>query len=127
MKKRVNNISNPNDLNKTLQYTSPVTWIVLGLTICVLIGFFAWSCLVKIKEKITGNANIKNGAVTLVISDAKKDKLAIGQKVYISEQVGEIVDINEGEPTISSFDLDDGEYIYTIVIKEIRPIDFLIK
>ena len=127
MKKHVESISSPDELNKHLQYTSPVTWIVLGLTICILLGFFVWSYFARIVEKIKGIATIKDGEVTLVIDDSKKDKIVVGQKVYILEQVGEILEVNNGQPLVSSFNLDDGNYVYTIVVKEIRPIDFLIK
>ena len=43
----------------------------------------------------------------------------------ISKIEGEILSFNEGEPVVSEFDLEDGEYDYYVVLKEIRPIDFL--
>ena len=126
MKKKSKSISSPDDLNKHLQYTSPLTWIILSFCTCALIGFFVWSCVYKIKEKISGEATVQNGEVVLVINDSQKDKLAVGQKVYISEQEGEIVSFNNEQPIVSNFTLADGNYSYTIVIREFRPIDFLI-
>ena len=55
-----------------------------------------------------------------------QDKLKVGQKVYILDQVGEIVSIRDRQPVVSSFSLVDGEYEYTL-INEMRPIDFLVK
>ena len=121
-------ITNPDELNKHLQYTSITTWIVLGAVILSLAGLFTWSFIYKIQEKITGKASISSGAVTLTIEESQKPRLAAGQKVYIADKVGEIKSIDDGNPVISLFDLEDGsDYTYTIVIKEMRPIDFLIK
>ena len=121
-------INNPDELNKHLQYTSITTWIVLGAVILSLAGLFTWSFVYKIQEKITGKASISSGAVTLTIEESQKPRLAVGQKVYIADKVGEIKSINDGNPVVSLFDLEDGSnYTYTIVVKEMRPIDFLIK
>lgn len=121
-------ITNPDELNKHLQYTSITTWIVLGAVILSLAGLFTWSFIYKIQEKITGKASISSGAVTLTIEESQKPHLAVGQKVYIADKVGEIKSIDDGNPVVSLFDLEDGSnYTYTIVVKEMRPIDFLIK
>lgn len=121
-------ITNPDELNKHLQYTSITTWIVLGAVILSLAGLFTWSFVYKIQEKITGNASISSGAVTLTIEESQKPRLAVGQKVYIADKVGEILSFDNGSPVVSLFDLEDGSnYTYTIVVKEMRPIDFLIK
>ena len=121
-------ITNPDELNKHLQYTSISTWIVLGAVILSLAGLFTWSFVYKIQEKITGKASISSGAVTLTIEESQKPRLAVGQKVYIADKVGEIKSIDDGNPVVSLFDLEDGSnYTYTIVVKEMRPIDFLIK
>lgn len=120
-------ISNPDELNKHLQYTSVTTWLVLGMVILFLVGLLTWSFIYKIQEKITGRAVINSGVVTLTIEDSQKPRLAIGQKVYIANKVGEITSLNDGEPVVSLFDLADDVYTYTIVVKEMRPIDFLIK
>ena len=121
-------ITNPDELNKHLQYTSITTWIVLGAVILSLAGLFTWSFVYKIQEKITGKASISSGAVTLTIEESQKPRLAVGQKVYIADKVGEIESIDDGNPVVSLFDLEDGSnYTFTIVVKEMRPIDFLIK
>ena len=121
-------ITNPDELNKHLQYTSISTWIILGAVILSLAGLFTWSFIYKIQEKITGKASISSGAVTLTIEESQKPRLAVGQKVYIADKVGEILSFDDGNPVVSLFDLEDGSnYTYTIVVKEMRPIDFLIK
>jgi len=125
MKKTLKSISNPDELNKNLQYTSPLTWIILGASVLALAGFFIWSCLFTLKVKIFGDATVKDGQVVLAVEESKKSKLAIGQKVIINDKEGSIISINDNEPVVSEFDLQDGNYTYTIILKEIKPIEFL--
>lgn len=125
MKKPASSISNPDELNKRLQRTSPVAWVSLAVCVLAMAGFLAWSFLYRFQDKIVGSAHIDNGQATLVVDPSKKNKLAVGQKVYIAEQVGEIVSLNNDNLVVSSFSLPNGDYTYTIV-REVRPVDFLI-
>ena len=126
MKKKNKTITNPDELNKSLSYSSPITWITLSTVIILLIGFFVWSFIYKIQIKVSGLATINSGNVTLHVDDSDLSSLKQGQYVYISGQKGEIISINESDkqPVVSSFSLDDGEYNYYIVIDEKKPIDF---
>ena len=126
MRKKNKSITSPEELNKNLQYSSPLTWIILASVVLLLLGFFAWSFLFKIKEKVSGTASISNGEVTLVVEEKSLDKLKVGQKVYISDLEGEILSFSDNKPVVSSFSLADGDYEYYIVIKEIKPVDFLL-
>ena len=126
MKKKEDiSISNPDELNKHLQHSSPVTWIVLGAVILSMVGFFVWSLIYKIQIKVTGTASILSGEASLRVEDKSLDKLKVGQKVYISNQEG-ILSFNDNKPVVNNIALSDGEYTYYIVIGEKRPIDFLI-
>ena len=122
-----NTISNPDDLNKRLQYTSVFTWMILSAVIVALSGLFTWSFLAKVEDKILGKVVISSSEATLVVNDSDKSRLEVGQKIYVANKVGEILSFNNGEPVISSFDLADETYTCKIVVGEIRPIDFLIK
>ena len=121
-------ISSPDDLNSHLQRTSIITWLTLILVILVLGAFFVWASIVKIPVKVTGDAHIQNGNVTLHVEEKDLEKLKVGQTVYILEVKGEILSIEkDGQPVVSSFDLPDQDTKYTILIEEIRPIEFLLK
>ena len=128
MKKNKNvSVSNPDELNKYLQHTSISTWVGLGLVTAILLSFFVWSFIYKIKIRLSGNASITGGVVSLTVNDSDLDKLKVGQYVYISNLEGKITSIkDDGQPVVSNFALDNGEYTYSIVIREMRPIDFLI-
>ena len=125
MKKKQAKISNPDELNKNLSYNSPVTWIVLGTVILLLAGFFAWSLVYKIQIELYGTANITSGAVTLTLNDESKlDQLKVGQKVYVSNDEGEISFKDDNHIEVKDIDLADGEYTCYVVINELRPIEF---
>lgn len=125
MKKQEVKISNQEEFNKHLQRTSPITWIVLGLVIALLGGFFTWGYFYKVTAKVMGIANIVNGEATLQVKEADVKKLMVGQKVYIEELEGEIISFLDDQPVVSNFELADGEYTYKVIIGEKRPIDFL--
>ncbi len=127
MKKNVTSITNPDDLDKVLKHTSPFTWVSLGIVAALLIAFFAWSLIYKIAIKITGIANVNSNEITLHIEESRLNELAVGQKVYINDKNGEILSIkDDGQPVVSNMNLEDGEYTYSIVLKEIHPFEFLI-
>lgn len=126
MKKNNKTITNPDELNKNLQYSSPITWIILTSVVFLLLGFFVWSCIYSITFKLTGMASINEGQVTLVIEERSISKLQVGQKVYIAGQEGEILSIKDDQPVVSTFSLQDGDYEYYIVIGEKKPIEFLL-
>ena len=117
-------ITNPDELNKRLQHSSPVTWVILGLVMATLGAFLAWSFLGKLTVKIGGTAEIKAGEVSLKVKAADTKKLAVGQKVIIAGQEGEILSLSDSQITVSSFSLSDGEYQYTLVLGQKRPVDF---
>lgn len=126
MKKKQVSITNPEELNKNLQYSSPLTWIALSGVILLIISFFVWSTIYKIEYKIEGIANIVSGAVTLNVAPSSLNKLKVDQKVHISGLEGTIVSFDEDkQPVVTNFDLEDGEYPYYIETY-IRPVDFLI-
>lgn len=127
MKKNVTNITNPDDLDKVLKHTSPFTWISLGIVAALLMTFFAWSLIYKIAIKITGIANVNSNEITLHVEESRLNELAVGQKVYINDKNGEILSIkDDGQPVVSNMNLEDGEYTYFIVLKEVHPFEFLI-
>lgn len=128
MKKENVNIASPDELDKHLQSSSPVTWVVLLSTIAAMLGLFIWSCVYTLPIKLSGAATVESGQATLVLNDEDKDKLVAGEKVYILDQEG-VVSFVEDKPVVSNLNLADGRYTYrtNIVIKEIHPIDYLLK
>lgn len=120
-------ITSPDELDKHLQSSSPATWIVLGAAIGAMLAFFVWSFLYKIPVRLSGSATVEAGQATLVVNEQSKDKLAAGQKIYILDQEG-VLAFDGDQPVVYNLNLDDGNYTYRtdLVIREIRPIEFLL-
>ena len=125
MKKKQVKISNPDELNKNLSYNSPVTWIVLGTVILLLVGFFAWSLIYKIQVKLFGTVTNTSGAITLILKDeSKSGEIKVGQKVYVTGDEGVISSI-DGSIKVSDITLADGQSLDCyVVINELKPIEF---
>ena len=120
-------ITSPEKLNDYLKATSVTTWVLLGMIIVFLVGILIWSHLAEITYKIEGNATISSGEVKLEIDESRLNELKVGQIVYILDSEGEITSINDnGMPIISGINLSDGDYKYTIIIKTINPIEYLL-
>lgn len=125
MKNKNKTINNPDELNKSLSYSSPATWITLSLVILILAGFFAWSFIYKIQVKIFGTAKVTSGNVALEVKAEDLASLKEGQKVYIAGVEGQILSIEDNKPIVSQFTtLNDGDYEYYVVVNEMKPIDF---
>ena len=127
-KKALTKVNSPEDLNKTLKSTHPITWVVLTSVLLSLVAFFVWSMMAEIEYKIKGTATLVAGEATLNIKEKDLSKLKVGQKVVISSKEGTIKEIkDDGYPVISNFELNDGNYEYYIVIKTIKPIEYFIQ
>lgn len=125
-KRKPVSITSPEELNKNLQYSSPLTWITLSAVLLLLAGFFVWSFLYPVQVKLTASASIVDQAVTLHVEESKLSQLKEGQKVYISGLEGQIVSLADKQPVVSSFALSDGDYVCYIVLRDAHPIDFFI-
>ena len=131
MKRQLKTISNPDELNKNLSYSSPATWITLTIVIGVLVGFFVWAFIGKIQVKVFGKATVTSGNVALTIKANDVKSIKEGQTVYLSGNnqtaEGEITSVIDDKPVVSTVSLTDGEYDYYIIVSEMRPFDFWLK
>lgn len=128
MKKENVSIASPDELDKHLQSSSPVTWIILLSTIAAMLAFFVWSCVYTLPIRLSGAANIESGVATLVVGDEEKEKLAEGAKVWILDKEGKVTYV-EDKPVVANISLADGSYTFRtdIVLRNIHPIDYLLK
>ena len=120
-------ITSPEKLNDYLKATSVTTWVLLGVVMAFLVGVLIWSHLAEVTYKIEGKATISSSEVRLEIDESRLSELKVGQIVYILDSKGEITSIDDdGMPVISGINLSDGEYEYTLIIKTINPIEYLL-
>lgn len=128
MNSKYKRIQSPDQLDKHLKSTNPLTWISLIAVILALLGFFIWSFAATITFKITGIAKVEAGEILLNIQANRLKEIKIDQKVYILDQVGYVSSIKEdGQPVVSGFTLADQEYPFVLVVKQIHPIEYFSK
>ena len=127
MKKENFNISSPDDLNKHLQRSSPATWIILGVVVLMVIGFFTWSIIYRIKVKVSGYAEVISGVASLNVDSNSLNKIKAGQVVHISSEQGLLSFNDDKKPIVSGLTLSNGNYTYYIIIQELRTFYFLVR
>ncbi|MBE6126661.1 MAG: hypothetical protein E7182_01600 [Erysipelotrichaceae bacterium] len=125
MKKSEANISSPEELNRHLQRTSPVTWVILASVAVSLLSLFLWSTLTILPLRAFGTAEVLDGEATLLVQVDDRPKIAVGQKVIISGKEGSITFVEGSSVMASVFDVADGEYPFCVIYREVRPIEFL--
>jgi len=126
MRRENQNISNPDELNKILQKTNPIVWVILGIVLLVLVSLCVWAILTTLEVKVHGTANVTSQVASIQVNEEDVSKVEAGNKIYISDKEGVIASAdNDGHFTSSVIQLADGEYDVYIVEKEIRPIAFL--
>jgi hypothetical protein len=124
---KIEKISDPGELDKILKRTNPVVWIVLGMIIILLIVFFLWTFFTTLEVKVHLDADIFNSRVVATTDDTNIDRLSVGQKAYIGGMTGIVAaKEDDGRIIISDMPLDNGSYDCFVVVKEIKPIEFLL-
>lgn len=124
-------ISSPEQLTDYLKVTNPSIWLVLFIVLLILVGFIAWASVGKLTTTVDGSAIIAEGEASIVVTgDENKDSnIEAGTKVEIAgqEYVISSVDTDAFGRTVAHarIPLADGKYDASIVVEEIKPIQFL--
>ena len=58
MSKKNQSINNPDELNKILQKTNPLVWIVLGIVLIMLIALFVWAVFTTLDVNVLVNGEM---------------------------------------------------------------------
>ena len=120
-------ISGPEELDKILKKTNPMVWVILGIVITCLLNLILWAFLATLEQKVSLPAKVSDTNVSVYADENNLDKLAVGQKVYIGDKEAEVLSVGEdGKVEISRVPIADGEYDCYVVIRQIRPISFLL-
>ncbi len=93
-KESLEKIESPDDLDKCVKVTTPKTWILLAAIVALLIGGCIWGFWGQLNTVVKGACMSESGKQTCMVYESEAKKLNIGNKVKISDDVGEIVDIN---------------------------------
>ena len=127
--KTLQRISSPEKLTEYLRVTNPGIWVVLGAVILLLGGLFLWSVIGTLETTAKAKVIVEDH-VAMVITDGGsvlKDGMPLrilAEDYYIAataeDDYGRVYGITE-------VPLPDGSYAGTVVVEQVRPIDFLLE
>ncbi len=127
--KTLQRISSPEKLTEYLRVTNPGIWIVLGAIILLLGGLFIWSAIGTLETKADAKVIVEDH-VAMVITDGSA-KLADGMPLKILSEDYYIAATTEDDYGriygIAEVTLPDGAYDGTVVVDQVRPIEFLLE
>ena len=127
--KTLERISSPEKLTDYLRVTNPGIWAVLGAVIILLGGLFIWATIGTLETKADVKVIVADHTAVIVADGAKT--LAAGMPVQISAENCVIASTDNDDYGriygIAEVSLPDGTYEGTVVVEQIRPIDFLLE
>lgn len=127
--KTLQRISSPEKLTEYLRVTNPGIWIVLGAIILLLGGLLIWSAIGTLETKADAKIIVEDH-VAIVVTDGSA-KLADGMPLRILSENYYIAATDEDDYGrvygITEVALPDGSYEGTVVVEQVRPIDFLLE
>lgn len=82
-KEALDKLSNPEELNKTLTITSPLSWLALLGVSLILLVTLVWSIVGRIPETVTINGKI--ASITGSANAVYTDDGGVVQQIYVSE------------------------------------------
>ena len=127
--KSIARISSPEELTKHLKVTSPGIWAVLAVVILLLGALFIWSMIGTLETKAAVKVIVKDHQAQVVTDGT--GTIASGMPLRILSENYNITSTAKDEYGrtygITEVSLPDGSYEGTVVIEQIRPIEFLIE
>lgn len=127
--KTLERISSPEKLTDYLRVTNPGIWAVLGAVILLLGGLLLWSTIGTLETKASAKVIVEHH-VAIVVTDSSS-AIKEGMPVHILAEDYLIAATSEDEYGrvygITEVPLPDGSYSGTVVVEQVRPIDFLLE
>ncbi len=94
--KNLDRISSPEQLDDYLHVTNPAVWVVLLGVILFLAGFLFWSGITTIESFAAGEAEARNGVLTITFEDEiKAQKVTPGMNVEVGEIVTPVLSVGQ--------------------------------
>lgn len=131
-KESLEKVKSPDSLDNYIQVTSPSIWVVLISVIVLLIGFCFWSVFGNVNNSVSTIVRVRNGTAVCFVLINNRDTVTEGMKVRFKNSEGLIEKIENGSEdsyyaTLSGiYVIDDGYYEGEIILKQYKPISFII-
>lgn len=127
-RKTLERISSPEQLTDYLCVTNPGIWVMLAAVILLLAGLFAWSTIGTLETNAPVKVIVENHTAEVV--PVGTGTVAEGMPLRIASQEFCIASVGTDEYGrsfgVAEVTLPDGIYDGTMVVEQIRPIDFLL-
>ena len=127
--KTLERISSPEKLTEYLRVTNPGIWAVLGAVILLLGGLLLWSTIGTLETTASAKVIVEDH-VAMVVTDGSA-VIADGMPLRIFAENYYIAATEEDDYGrvygITEVPLPDGSYAGTVVVEQVRPIDFLLE
>lgn len=131
-KESLEKVKSPESLDDYIQVTSPSIWIVLLSVIVLFIGVCAWAVFGHVNNSVPTVVRVRNGSAMCFVLIDNRNTINEGMKVRFKDFEGVIEKIEQGtEDSYFAFlsgvyVCDDGYYEGDIVLKQYKPISFVL-
>ena len=131
MKKALDQIRSPEQLNHYLKVTNPGIWMILAAVVLLFAGLFAWASIGKLETAAPAIAVIENGTARISLTVPSAKPVNSDMKVRIENQDFEISTVEKDElgraTALAPVTLSNGTYDAMVILETISPISFLFR
>lgn len=127
--KALQRISSPEKLTEYLRVTNPGIWIVLSAVILLLGGILIWAAIGTLETKADAKVIVEDHVAMVVTDGTARLKDGMPLRILSGDYI--IATTTEDDYGrvygITEVPLPDGSYDGTVVVDQVRPIDFLLE
>ena len=127
--KALQRISSPEKLTEYLRVTNPGIWIVLSAVILLLGGILIWAAIGTLETKADAKVIVEDHVAMVVTDGTARLKDGMPLRILSGDYI--IAATTEDDYGrvygITEVPLPDGSYDGTVVVDQVRPIDFLLE
>jgi len=127
--KALQRISSPEKLTEYLRVTNPGIWIVLSAVILLLGGILIWAAIGTLETKADAKVLVEDHVAMVVTDGTARLKDGMPLRILSGDYI--IAATTEDDYGrvygITEVPLPDGSYDGTVVVDQVRPIDFLLE
>ena len=127
--KTLQRISSPEKLTEYLRVTNPGIWIVLGAIILLLGGLLVWATIGTLETKASAKVIVEDHVAMVVTDGAAKLNDGMPLRILSGDYIiaATTEDYYGRVYGITEVPLPDGSYDGTVIVEQVRPIDFLLE
>lgn len=128
-KSSLENLSSPEQLNDYIKVSNPSVWLVLAGLFILLAAVFVWGFTGSLPTTVSAKGLVSKGEILCFISVEDAEKIAVGQKVSITENDrsdlrGQVFDVGQIPVSITEI---SAELQSDYLVQELVKSEFAVK